>query len=292
MAQQGSELLVYAVKGQVTAVLNKKETKLRIGNVLKKGTVIKTNPNSSLTMICSEGKPLQVTRPGTYPLSRWRDSCNSRNASVSNNYFKYIWQQLYAYSPESKETRSRRNGELAVSRGEPGDKKGMSDKFTKLEFQPLMDTVYYDGAPFPLSWTGNGYRGYYHFTLFDEKGIDTLFTDSVRFSFMAIDSFKQHLQVGMTYTWTVRATGVPESKKRRLMVVAPDTSAALQEKLLREGSIPEDSATRSFRVAYLLERAHYFGAAYRLYEEAARQNTELNLFRDQLIRFRNQYWIR
>lgn len=288
-AQTGEELMVYAIKGQATVVFNKTEKKLRIGSLLPAGGVVKTTPNAVLTLICKQGKPLQLSKAGSYPVSRWRDSCVGGSGTVSNHYFKYIWQQMYAYSPEARE---KHQSDLAVVRSEPNDPGGPTNRFTQLLFDPGLDTVFYDGSAFPLSWTGNGYRGKYHFTLYADNGKDTLYTDSLQYSFIPIEQFKQKLVAGKQYFWTVQAKAVPTSRPRILIVVDPARTRELEKQLITSAKWPEDAATRSLRVAYLLEQQHFFGAAYLWYQQAAAKNREMRLYSDQLIRFENAYWIR
>jgi hypothetical protein len=289
-AQKGDELLVYAVKGEVTAIFKQQETRVKIGKVLKQGTTLKTGKDASLTMICTKGKAISLQKEGSFPLSRWRDSCAVTDESITANYFKYIWQQMYAYSPERKEEMRRRNN-MAVSRGEnPGT--GKKQRFTKLEFKKSLDTLQYDGDPFILSWTGNGYRGMYYFTLYDALGKDSLYTDSTRLSYIDIKKFANLLEPGTSYRWTVKAAAVPVSKKRVLNYVLPEEKQQLMDQLLKPLAIEEDSATVSFRIAYSLELRHYFSAAYQWYQQAAIQDPEMPIYRDQLTRFRNDYWIR
>jgi len=290
LAQRGDELLVYSVKGNVTAVYKKQESPVKIGKVLLPGAVIKTKKDASLTMLCSRGKALSLTKQGNFPVLKWKDSCRQGTASVTSNYFKYIWDQLYSYSPEHA-AEIRRRSDMAVARGEPLSN-FKPKKFTKLEFSPGLDTVHYDGNPFPLSWTGSGYTGFYQFSLYNAKGDTLLFRDSLRGNFIMIDSMKHLLVPGASYRWTVLAAGAPVSKKRTLNYVPAEVTAGLTAAFLQPLPIPEDTATTFFRVAYLLEKRHFFAAAYNWYKQAALQNNGMELFRDQLIRFRNEYWIR
>lgn len=291
-AQRGDELMVYAVKGKVTALYKKKETTVMIGKVLVPGAVIKTGKDASLTMLCNKGKPIQVAKQGSFPVSKWRDSCRVSHSSVTTNYFKYIWDELYSYSPENKA--KRRRDDLAVSRGDPPPVPGgiKPVKFTKLVFSKGMDTLNYDGTDFPLSWTGTGYRGFYHFTLYDDLGQTVIFKDSLKTSFIPIGHFSHLLDTGKSYSWTVFATGVPISRKRVLNYVQAEETGKLTEFYLRPTAMPEDSATTSFRVAYMLEQRHFLAAAFQWYRKANEQNPEMILFRDKLIRFRNEYWLR
>jgi hypothetical protein len=289
-AQRGDELLVYAVKGKVTAIFKNQETPVKIGKVLLPGAVVKTQQDAFLTMLCPKGKPISLTKAGSFPVTRWKDSCKTTRNSLTSTYFKYIWDQLYSYSPEHKEELRKRN-DMAVARGDPplGLKPG---RFTRIAFSKGLDSLYYDGSPFPLSWQGSGYRGYYHFTVYDEKGQTVIFKDSMRNNFIAVDSFRHVLEEGKSYRWAVSAAGVPASKKRVLTFLNRNETYRLAESFSQPLDIPEDSATICFRVAYMLEQRHFLAEAYAWYIKAAEQNPEMELYRDQLIRFRNEYWIR
>ena len=291
LAQRGDELLVYAVKGKVTATYQQKVSPVKIGKVLVPGTVIKTEKQAVLTMICTRGQPIQVQKEGTYPVTRWKDSCRINQHSVSGNYFRYIWDQFYSYSPEHKNANRKRN-DLAVSRGGPSAGRNQPKTFTKLVFSKGMDTVNTDGTDFNLSWTGTGYRGYYQFTLYDAAERTVLFKDSVLKSFIPLSKMLPVMEPGKTYRWTVFAEGAPISRKRVLQYVPADSTQALVKRLQSPGLIPEEEALSCFRVAYLLEQAHYLAEALRWYQKASELNPEMELFRDQLIRFRNEYWVR
>ena len=291
LAQQGKELLVYAVKGKATAVYQNISFPLKIGKVLQPGTVITTEKDASLTLLCQQGKPISVSQAGQFPLSKWKDSCSTGTAhTVSGNYFRYIWQQLYANSPEHKEEKRRQNN-LAVSRGESqGTVPAKSQR--GIQFKPGMDTVYDDGSSFPLSWTAPVNTGPYFFTLLDANGKKAVYRDTVRSPFIAIDSFRHLLKEGNTYRWTVGARGMKTSRSRILRVVGPEKGRRLLEQCLLPTVFEEEPAAQCLRVAYTLEKNHYLGAALSWYSQAAEKGGEETFFQEQLTRFRNDYWIR
>lgn len=289
-AQQGDELLVYAVKGEVYSIFNNKESPVKIGKVLKPEATIKMGKGASVTMLCSKGKPISLTTEGKFPVTRWKDSCRVTTGSISSSYFKYIWNQLYAYSPEHKEEMKKKS-DMAVRRGdEPTGTAGK--KKPKLEFSSGMDTLKYTGNDFPLSWNGVHYTGKYIFSLYDAKG-KLLYKDSTRFTYINTESIKYLLKEGNTYRWTIGGRGLPVSRKRVLRFVAPQKAADHLDRLLLPVAFPEDSAAAFFRIAYMLERSHYLAEAYNWYQKANdASDPEIDLYRDQLIRFRNEFWIR
>jgi hypothetical protein len=289
-AQQGDEMLVYAVKGKVSSIFNNQESPVKIGKVLPAGATIKMEKGASVTILCSKGRPFSITKEGSYPVAFWKDSCRMANSSVTANYFKYIWGQLYTYSPQYKEE-MRKKSEMAVVRGDepPGSN---TKKKAKLEFSDGMDTVNYDGINFPLSWNGIFFTGKYRFSLYDSKG-RLIFKDSTRYTYMNTDDLKHLLKEGNTYRWTIGGKGIPTSKKKVLVYVKQPKAAAHLNKLLAPLDIPEDSASAFFRMAYFLEKSHYLAQAYNYYQRAHdASDPEVELYRDQLIRFRNEFWIR
>ncbi|HUR66506.1 MAG TPA: hypothetical protein VMZ03_09150 [Chitinophagaceae bacterium] len=290
LAQKGDELLVYAVKGKVSSVFNNQESPVKIGKVLPAGATIKTEKGASVTVLCSKGKAFSVTKEGSYPVSNWKDSCRVASNSVTANYFKYIWGQLYTYSPQYKEE-TRKKSEMAVVRGDEPTGSGTRKK-PRIEFSPGMDTLNYDGNNFPLSWNGIFYTGKYIFTLYNAKG-KLLYRDSTRYTYITTDDIKHLLNEGNTYRWTIGGKGIPASKKKVLQYVRAPKAADHLSKIQVPLDITEDSASVFFRIAYLLERSHYLAEAYTWYLKANdASDPEVELYRDQLIRFRNEFWIR
>ncbi len=181
---------------------------------------------------------------------------------------------------------------MAVSRGNEPPLSKKAKKPLKMEFSKGMDTVNFDGTPFPLSWNVKNYRGLYHFTLYEANGKTQLYTDSLRSNFIQIDSFRHLLVPGKRYRWSVLAKGIPVSAKKVLNYISPDETNRLREEFLKPLLIPEDTAAIFFRTAFMLEHRHFLAEAYNWYQQAALQDPEMELYRDQLIRFRNEYWIR
>ncbi len=289
-AQRGDELVVYAVKGKVTCVYQNAETPVRIGKVLHAGMILKTEDHAALTMLCTRGKTIFVDRKGNYPVTKWKDSCRSNPNSITSNYFKYIWSQLYAYSPEHKEEMRKRN-EMAVARGEPAETP-VSKKNRKWQISRGLDTLNYDGRSFPISWNLPGYRGWYYFKLYDVTGRKLLYHDSLRSNYILLDSLQNRMIPGNRYRWTVAAKGVPVSSKRVIHYVTTDETTRQVQLLSAPLPITEDSAAVFFRAAFQLEQKHFLAEALEWYLKAGMQDPELELYRDQIIRFRNEFWIR
>ncbi len=291
-AQQGDELLVYAVKGNVTALYKNEETAVKIGRVLFPGTVIKTQKESSLTMLCKKGRAVNLTKEGNFPVNLWKDSCRVTSASITSNYFTYIWNQFYTYSPEYKEA-MRKRSELAVTRGDETYRyKAPPKNRIRISFGPGMDTVNYGGGRFPLSWTCFDYNGRYVFMLFDARGSRIIYQDSIWENYIPLEHLAPYLETGKSYKWTITAPKAGFIKKRVLNIVPAEKITAYRDSLLQPISPAEDSASRFFRVGFMLEKKHYLAEALKCYQQAALAEPEIEAYRDYFIRFRNDYWIR
>jgi hypothetical protein len=287
LSQRGDELLVYSVKGQVTAVFKNQETAVKIGRLLLPGTTIRAQKGSAVTMVCKKGKPVHIYKEGVYPVSLWKDSCRTSAASITSNYFAYVWSELYKYTPEYKET------QLAVSRGDPPYRiKRFAGGKLRIDIAAGLDTLNYDGENFPLSWTCFDYNGKYSFRLYDSKGIKLLYSDSILENFIRMDSLKNFLEQGRSYRWTVSAARSGVIKKRVINYISPSVIIRFIDSIQKVTEPGEDSASLYFRVAYMLEKKHYMASAYRWYAKATEANPSVELFRDKFIRFRNEYWIR
>jgi hypothetical protein len=284
-------LLVYAVRGNVTAIYNSTEIPVKIGKVLMPGTTLRLQKNASMTMLCKRGKPLNVEGEGEYPLANWKDSCKAPKVSLTSNYFSYIWSEFYTYSPEHRE--ELRKNELAVTRG--NDEKKTANQATKklsIDFSREMDTVNYAGKDFPLSWTCFTYNGNYIFKLYDEKGVRLLFTDSSTDNFRMISQLKSVIQPGKSYRWTISAPKAGFIRKRVLNFTSQQTIDDYIDQLQSPTDFAENAAGQYFRTAYMLERKHYLADALAFYEKAAATDPSIDLYRDRLIKFRNEFWIR
>jgi hypothetical protein len=291
-AQSTDALLVYSVKGNVTAVFKEQETAVKIGRVLMPGTVIKTEKDASLTMVCKKGKPLCVTREGVYPLTIWKDSCRTSNNSLAQNYFSYIWSEFYTRSPEYRE-QARKNNDFAISRGGPATGKMIYiPNKPDITFSKGLDTINYTGGNFPLSWNCFNYNGKYVFRLYDVKGVQVIYIDSVRENYISIQKFIAKIEPGHSYKWNISAPGSGVLKKRVLNYYTDDRIQPIVDTLLNSTIVAEDSANRFFRIAYLLEKLHWLPQALYWYEKATNADPEIDAFRDKFVKFRDEYWIR
>ncbi len=289
-AQRGDELLVYSVKGKVTATYKNEETPVKVGKVLNQGMTIKTEKDARLTMVCKQGKPLSVTKEGVYPVSRWKDSCKNINGSITSNYFQYIWSELYHRSDEYKEDLEKNNN-LAVVRGDaPYRYEVYPEGMLMVEFSPALDTINYATGSFPLAWICYDYAGKYQFQLYTSKERRLVFKDSIDGNEILIDRFRKKLKPGTSYAWTITAKAKTGVIRRRILNVVPEAKISDYIVSIKQTvDVHEDSAAQYFRIGYLLEKKHYLADAYLYYQQAAAADPEVSLYRDKLTSFRYEF---
>ncbi len=284
-AQKGDELLVYSMKGNVTVIENNKELKAKIGKVLKPGSSVKTQRLAKLTMVCKQGKPLTVTKEGTFPVTKWKDSCITSNNSVTSKYFQYIWDQLYIRSDDYKLSHPETVG--AVVRNEAPVR---GEEQLEIEFNMAFDTLNYASGTFSLSWTANmNYAGKYNFVLFDILSGKYLYEDSIDGNSIMIDKIKKYMRPGNIYGWSVaaRKTGVCNGgviKYTTLRKVSQQIN-----KFQKAIDVPEDQAAQYFRVAYSLENSHYLADAFSYYQKAAKAAPDVEFYAEKLNEFRTTF---
>lgn len=287
LGQKGDELLVYSMKGNVTVIENNIESKVKIGKVLKPGSSIKTQPLAKLTMVCKEGKPISVTKEGTFPVVKWKDSCATGKNSVTSKYFQYIWDQLYVRSDDYK-----RNHPDDIGAVVRNDAPVRGEIIMEIEFNEALDTINYASGRFPLSWTTNiDYAGKYHFMLVNAKGGKPLYKDSIAANTMPLDKLKKYMLPGHIYNWyvTTEKTGICHGGVIKCLPV--NTIGREIIKFKKAIDVPEDLAAQYFRIAFLLENSHYFADASLYYQKAARHIPSTQLYSEILTEFNRTYLI-
>jgi hypothetical protein len=284
IAQKGDELLVYSLKGNVTVIEDNKESKARIGKVLKPGSLIKTRRDAKLTMVCKEGRPISVTKEGSFPVLLWRDSCNTRHASVTTKYFQYIWDQLYTRSDDYK------NDHAVIGGVGETPMRGNDEK--EILFNEWMDSMNYAGGAFPLSWTTNfGYAGNYHFVLVNSKTRKTVFQDSLSTNSIQLEKLKKYMRSGNSYSWSI-ATKPTGTFDGGIVAIIPFKNVSQQVLQARKDiAVPETAAAQYFRIAFALKENGYLADAYSYLRKAAEADPSTAFYTEILEEFETRFFI-
>jgi hypothetical protein len=284
-AAQDNNFLVYSLKGNVSVVENKVEAKIKVGKMLGGATTLKVPAGAAVTLICNEAAMFTIQKPGTYAVSQFSDSCKvTGSGSMSANYVRYVWSQM------------------TKSGGNPGSdrKKFMNSvgavprSVNNIWIDPRLDTVNYAGGDFPLSWKSYADAKEFNFSLYTSNSpqVPAVFQTTVSKLKIPIPSFATKIKTGNTYFWTAAVKGEQNDELKVLNYVSKETYDQLLKDLKATAGTFENAAEESYRIAFMLEDAHYLSEAFQYYNKAASLAPDVPLYRSTLMSFKKDYEIK
>ncbi len=278
-----NNFLLYSFKGNVTVVENNVETKAKVGKALNSSATVKVAAGSMVTLICNEAAMFTLTKAGTYPMTRVNDSCKVSTSSVSSNYVKYVWNQMTKSSGSPGSNRKAyMNTVGAVTRS-----------INNVWIDPRLDTVNYSGGEFPLSWKSYADAKEYEFSLFTQDNIGSpLYKNTVSKLKIPINEFANKLKAGNSYYWTAAIKGEENDDLKILNFVTKETFEEVLKVFKAQGTAYEAPAEQAYRIAFMLEDAHYLSEAYQYYMKAATLAPDNALYRATLMSFKKDYEIK
>jgi hypothetical protein len=275
--------MVYSFKGNVSVIENKVESKAKVGKGLNSAASVKLAPNSMVTLICNEKAMFTIKTAGTYPMARLADSCKVVNTSISANYVKYVWNQMTGStgSPGSNR-KAYMNTVGAVSRS-----------INNIWIDPRLDTINYSSGEFPLSWKSYAEAKEFEFYLYNmANAIDPIYKTEVNKMKVSIPSFGNKIKPGNTYFWTSAIKGESNEELKVLNYVTKETFENTLNNIKNQGPAAEATAEQAYRIAFMLEDAHYLAEAYQYYVKAASSAPDNPLYRFTLMSFKKDYEIK
>lgn len=280
---QNSSFLLYSFKGNVSVIENSAETKAKVGRTVNSNATVKIAANSAVTLICNEAAMFTITKAGTYPLSKFGDSCKVSSNSVSANYVKYVWAQMTKSSGSAGSNRKNyMNTVGAVSRS-----------INNIWVDPRLDTVNYSSGDFPLSWKSYAEAKDFTFMLFPSDNIlEPFYTNNVSKLKISIPSFADKMKVGTSYFWIAAIKGEDNEERKVLNYVTKETFNTILEKFKKQNSAFEAPAEQAYRLGFMLEDAHYLSEALQYYTKAASLDPANALYRSTLMSFKKDYEIK
>ena len=157
---QDDMFVLYSMKGNVSVVSNKVESKAKIGTILKDDAVIKVPQGSFATLICNETRMFSLTKSGNYAVSNLKDSCKENKSSFSANYVKYMWSEFTKEHGTPEKNRKNYMANVgAVGRGD----------INNVWVDPRLDSVNYVSGTIPLSWKAYTEAEEFDFKLYDDS---------------------------------------------------------------------------------------------------------------------------
>lgn len=280
---QENNFLLYSFKGNVSVVENKVESKAKVGKSLNSSATIKITSGSMATLICNEVAMFTLNKPGTYSLNMFGDSCKVSSNSVSANYVKYVWAQMTKSSGSPGSNRKAyMNTVGAVSRS-----------INNIWIDPRLDTINYSGGDFPLSWKSYAEAKDFEFLLYNANNISTpFFTTFVSKLKIPITDIISKIKPGSSYYWTAAVKGEENDEIKVFNYVTKETFNSVLENIKNQGAAFEGPAEEAYRIAFMLEDAHYLSEAYQYYSKAATLDPTNALYRSTLMSFKKDYEIK
>jgi hypothetical protein len=225
-----------------------------------------------------------ITKAGTYPLNKFGDSCKVSSTSVSANYVKYVWAQMTKSSGSPGSNRKAyMNTVGAVSRS-----------VNNIWIDPRLDTVNYaGGGDFPLSWKSYAEAKEFEFFLYSSDNIsEPIYKTTINKLKIPIAEFEKKLKPGNTYFWTAAVKGEENEELKTLNYVSGSAYDVVLGNIKKQGAAFEAPAEQNYRIAFMLEDAHFLSEAYQFYLKAASLDTENMLYRSTLMSFKKDYEIK
>jgi hypothetical protein len=272
------QFLIYSVKGNISVIENKVESKAKVGKLLQESTQIKLGPDAKLTLICNESNLITISKQGSFLLQDFKSQCETGQSNLSANYMRYVWTQLTQKpgTPEKNRKAFMKNVG-AVSRS-----------INSIWIDPRLDTMNYVKGNFPLSWKSFSEAEEYEFHLYDRNNTVPLTSITTKNKFINIADLRNHLKTGNSYYWSASVKGETNNEKKVLNIVARSEFDKLLHDM-QQIDVTEGEAEKTFRVAFLLEQAHYLEEAYSHYQKAANLKPGLDLYKTTLDAFKKDY---
>lgn len=283
LASAQSQFMLYSMKGNVSVVENKVETKAKIGKIMDSKATLKIASGGSVTLVCNEAAMFSIMKAGTYALSQFNDSCKPGRSSVSSNYVKYVWAQMTKASVDAGSNRKAfMNTVGAVTRN-----------VNNIWIDSKLDTVNYAGGDFPLSWKCYSDAKEFEVQLYAADNIATpFFSTYVTKLKINIPDLVAKMKPGTSYFWNACVKGEQNDDLKVLNFVTPEKFKEVLTIINNQKPGVESPAEEAYRTAFMLEDAHYLADAFKYYAKAAQLEPNNVLYRNTLMSFKKDYEIK
>jgi hypothetical protein len=279
---QDNLFAVYSIKGNVSVIENKVETKAKVGTLIDGNEIIKVGPGSFATLICNETRMFSLSKAGNYTTESLKDSCKMTNSSVSANYMKYVWSELTKSkgSPE----KNRKNYMANVG--------AVSRSINNVWIDPKLDTVNYVSGTVPLSWKSYTDAEEFEFKLFDAANYNSLvFSKTTKKKHIDISELLDKIQPGKSYHWSAMIKG-EENEERKFLHYMTKENYTEYFNSIKNSAAPESEPEKEFRLGFVLEEAHFVAEAYNHYLKATQLAPGNPLYRFTFMSFKKDYEIK
>jgi hypothetical protein len=283
VSAQEDMFVLYSMKGNVSIVSNKVESKAKIGTILKDDAVIKVPQGSFATLICNETRMFSLTKSGNYTISNLKDSCKENKSSFSANYVKYMWSEFTKEHGTPEKNRKNYMANVgAVGRGD----------INNVWVDPRLDSVNYVSGTVPLSWKAYTEAEDFDFKLYDDSKTKVLLAKTVKKKHVDISELLKLIQPGKIYYWSATVKGEPENQDRKyLHYVTKDNYVSFYNSV-KQHDAAETDAEMNFRLGFVLEENHYIAEAFNHYMKATQLDPTNSLYRFTFMSFKKDFEIK
>ena len=280
---QDNMFLVYSIKGNVSVVDNKVESKARIGTLLNNASVLKIPAGSFATLICNETRMFTLNKSGNYNMGNLKDSCKGSNSSVSANYMKYIWNEMTKSKGSPEKNRKAYMANVgAVSRS-----------INNIWIDPKLDTVNYVSGTIPLSWKSYTDAEKFEFKLFSQpSGGNAIFSKLTDKKHVPVSELLKVIQPGKVYYWTAMVKDETNDDRKYLHYWPKEEYINFYNSIKKPEGTNETEAEMNFRLGFVLEEAHFLAEAYQHYQKATQLAPAIPLYRFVFMSFKKDYEIK
>ena len=281
-SSQENLFVVYSIKGNVSVVENKVETKAKVGTLINGDATIKVAAGSFATIICNETRMFSLGKAGNYSTASLKDSCKGNNSSVSANYMKYVW------------------GELTKSKGSPEKNRknymanvgAVSRSINNVWIDPKLDTINYVSGTIPLSWKSYTDAEEFEFRLYDASNNNSLITSkSTKKKHIDVSDLLEKVQPGNTYHWSAMIKGEENEEKKYFNYWTKEKYTDYYN-TIKNSPAPESDAEKQFRIGFILEEAHFLAEAFSHYQKATQLAPDNPLYRFVFMSFKKDFEIK
>src|SRR6187200_429364 len=283
VSAQENMFVLYSMKGNISVISNKIESKAKIGTILKDDATIKVPEGSFATLICNETRMFSLTKSGNYAVSNLKDSCKESKSSFSANYVKYMWSEFTKEHGTPEKNRKNYMANVgAVGRGD----------INNVWVDPRLDSVNYVSGTIPLSWKSYTETDDFDFKLYDDSKTKVLLAKSVKKKHVDISELLKLIQSGKVYYWSATVKGEPENQDRKYLRYVTKDHYVTFYNSIKQHDIPESDAEMNFRLGFVLEENHYIAEAYNHYLKATQLDPINSLYRFTFMSFKKDFEIK
>ncbi len=277
-----NSFLIYTVKGNVSVTENNVTTKAKVGKLLPESAQVVIAPGSVVSLICNQATLINLSK-GKVTLSSLNEQCKTTDGSVSSNYLKYVWSQLTSKPGTPEKNRKQFMTNVgAVSRG-----------VNSVWIDPRLDTIKYVGGSFPLSWKSYAEAEEFDFMVFnDRNNSKPVTTVTTKNRFVDAKTIASQTQPTSTLYWTAAVKGEQNPEIKVFEYVPAEVYKNVLASFQQSGPELETESAKAFRVAFLLEQAHYLAEAYNYYKKATTLEPASPVYKSTLDSFKKDYAVK